>query len=60
MDERNAVAGRVARRAQLDGLTFNSNTAGIGLIDAAEKLHQSRFAGAVFANESENLSASDF
>ena len=41
------------------GLPAMSDLAGVGLIDAAENLHQRGFAGAVFADQSDDLSGPD-
>ena len=48
-------AARVERRVQLDRLALEEDLAGVGLVDAGQRLDQRRLAGAVVADERDDL-----
>jgi hypothetical protein len=52
MDRRDALAQRIARRAELNRPALQENAAGIGADEARDDLDQRRLAGAVFAHQS--------
>ena len=50
-----AVVDRVARRAETHVTAFNTQRAGIRLVQAGQHAHQRRLAGAVLAQQRVNL-----
>ena len=51
MNRGDALAERIARRAELNRVAVQENAAGIGANEAGDDLDQRRFAGAVFAHQ---------
>ena len=59
MHHADAVADRLARRADPDRLAVDADFAGVGLVEAVENRHQRRFAGAVLADDAVDDAAFD-
>ena len=59
MHHADAVADRLARRADPDRLAVDADFAGVGLVEAVENRHQRRFSGAVLADDAVNDAAFD-
>ena len=59
MHHADAVADRLARRADPDRLAVDADFARVGLVEAVENRHQRRFSGAVLADDAVNDPALD-
>ena len=59
MHHADAVADRLARRADADRLAVDPDLAGVGLVEAVEDRHQRRLAGAVLADDAVDDAALD-
>ena len=59
MHHADAVADRLARRADSDRLAVDADLAGVGLVEAVEDRHQRRLAGAVLADDAVDDAALD-
>src|SRR5271170_8208511 len=59
MHHADAVADRLARRADPDRLAVDADLAGVGLVEAVENRHQRRFSGAILADDAVNDAAFD-
>src|SRR5262245_17112983 len=60
MDELDAEVRGFARRADLDSLPGDEESSGIRRCNAAEDFHERRFTGAVFADDRQYLSWTQF
>ena len=59
VNEGDAVALGIFRRMEPDLAAVEEDVAGIGVVDAAEDVHQGRLAGAVDADEADNLAGAN-
>src|SRR5271168_592891 len=59
MHHADAVADRLARRADPDRLAVDADFARVGLVEAVENRHQRRFSGAILADDAVNDAAFD-
>ena len=57
MDKSNAMLQGIRRRLKRNALAVQQDLALIRMMDAAENIHQGRFAGAVFTEQRADLAA---
>src|SRR6185503_12546114 len=60
VDDGDTETGRTARTVDAHRCAIDADLAGVGPVDAGKDFHQGRLAGAVLADECDDLAAGDF